>query len=684
MAVTQLLLTAMLLTIRFLLPGAAWLWLFPTRSDNASNRLVAGCRGCATAVLISVILSGATALVLGLLGAYKPIFEVAVLAAFVIGGLAVGSLVRKQDIRGSLLSIAPAGLVLFIVFCGALLAPERGEWMLGGWDPGVYINESVALADTDTLSPDDSFFYDDLTVEERVPFLRNMFVRTERFPGVLVDASKKAFTFEFFRWTPALFSSVYRTGGIVALNRVNLVLGILVLVVLFAFVEGAAGFSAALFAALMLLGQPVWLYHTHVPVSEMAHLILVGGLCLGVVHRKEGACWHALMLASLITAILNRFSFLPFAGFLLIFLAWDDGQRSERRQVLVERLLQLAAVGVGLFSSQTAAPSSIEGWTVAPTLFAAFTSCAVVAIVIDVVAFNRKVTSWAARIPNWFWYAGVGVAGAILIAASRTPHGVGQQADEDNVYKLLGYVGVLPVLLSFIGGVFLIYTRKIPRTFKIVVSYLVAITAILLYRKNIMDWYPWATRRYLAYTIPAVVILSGLALGFLWTLPGKAKVIGRTIAALLLVGSLALNKRRIELAWRYTDYDGVSAPIQTLADQVKENDILVCDHPWWGTPLALYHGKQVLNGRHMWRDKSGETAAKGLPVLRRLAADGKSIKFVTSTDSGTDIYPFENAEFELLWSGEKFEMKEVVHHPKEIAYTLRDKEAVLRIYRMLP
>jgi hypothetical protein len=443
--------------------------------------------------------------------------------------------------------------------------------------------------------------------------------------------------------------------------------------------------SHALFSTIALATQPIWIYHTHVPVSEMIHLVLVLGICFAAGHRREHRFAHQLLLVTLFAAVVNRFSFLPFAGLLMVFLAWDDRKRTDRRRVLVERSGQLVAILAGALTDLWIAPISIKGWNITPTLLTVFGGCVTAAFVLDASGFRKRLAKLVDGLPAWTPYVLVGLATVVLAVAWRMGRGYANDSDLDNVYRLVAYIGVLPCLLAVVGAGFL-FSRKdmAPDRLRIFMLYLIAVTALLLVRKNIVDIYPWATRRYLAYTIPTIALLSGCALGSLWSWSGTYRGASKALACVLLFVSVLMNGPLIRGAWKYTEYNGISVEIENAAAQIEPDDIVVADHPWWGTPLALIHGRQVLNGQHLnpGRNGWGETALAGAAALKRLRSEGHTVKFLTSTEDKLSPYPFSADDFHLQWSSDTFQAKEVMHHPKNIDYKQRQREWTFRVYRM--
>ena len=122
-----------------------------------------------------------------------------------------------------------------------------------------------------------------------------------------------------------------------------------------------------------------------------------------------------------------------------------------------------------------------------------------------------------------------------------------------------------------------------------------------------------------------------------------------------------------------------------IAEQVQPDDIVIVDTPTWGMPLKLIYGKEVLNGKHMWRRKDADQMRVGLDALRRLHRSGRSIRFLTSTRTlGLDIYPVPVAPVTLDWQSEESVLEEINHSPRADDFEVREKRNVFRLFTWHP
>ena len=667
------------------LVGVAWAWpLYPrirARLGGWAAHLVSG----AVALLCGIVITALVTLVLGELGRYgHPLSGRAALAATTAIGIACGAVVRRTDLKSCLLGTLPGAALLFVGCVVVLLWPSRGEWLLGGWDPGVYVNEGAALSRTGTLHPADDFFHRHFSEEEQAVFTRTGANRTERFPAVVVDADRGAITYEFFRLTPSLHGMVRRCGGLRASYRLNTMLGLLVVLAFIAMLWQNSSPTHAVFGAFFLLTQPILVYHLHTPVSEILQMLMAIGLCLVLPYRREGA-WGMVTLGFLLFGMtLNRFSFLPFAGVFVAAVAWLDMERPDRGRVVVERAVQLGSAIAGGVVDRLVAPVSIVGWEILPFLLTVAGLAAAAALCLDGAAALPVVRRRCRNLPAWTHWT---VAAAALATLGYMYHVGGQASktpESDNLYRLIPYLGALPALLAAAGGThFLCRKDEATRTLGVFTLFLLAVTGVMLIKKCAVDLYPWATRRHLAFTVPGVAILASWPVAWLWE-RARHRMLCRASATLGMLAVVGLQAKPVWHAWSRTEFNGITPILAEAAAQVDDTDIVVADHPWWGTPMLLTHGKQVLNGRHFYRRKDEGTMQTGLAALARLHGEGKRIRFLTSTEDGLGVYPDAVRPVSLDWSSEKIALEEIIHHPRGNGFQTRHKNRIFRLYTWRP
>lgn len=677
----------LILAVRLLAPGIAWSWLMmPIVSNEPIWRqrmeLLAFSAGFGS--IVSVLMT----LFLGALDLYVPVWELVFLILFCLAGFATGRL-KSPAHASSALRLNGIGLAcMALLFATAIELDDRGTWVLGGWDPGVYVNQGIALAESGTFTPDDSLFHEVMVPHEQHLFTRNVSSRVERFPGVLVHDQDKSFAFEFFRATPAYFGLTMRWGGIEGIHRANLLLALLILPMFWSLAARLLSPIQASFGTLLLALQPIFIHHSHFPASEMLHLLCVTGLLYAFTLRTSGGLISRLHLLFLGCAMLNRFSFMPFAGLFIATAAWADLERTDRSRVFRERTAQISIVILAAMADLVLAPASIAGWDVLPLLILVTVVTTAAALILDATAG----LGWVRRIRTTPLPVAVRCGTmALLTLALLASWWIGRQQvggrEIDNVYQLQAFTGWAPPLLALVGLALLwLGTTRVRAETVTAACWLGGITCLLLIDKNIVDWYPWATRRHLAYTLPVIALFAGVVPGRLWTL-NRSAVTGRIAAVLLLLVVTASLGRQSLRAWSETDYHDVDQIVHKVADQLSPRDIVIADSPQWGTPLALWQNKSVLDGKRIWSKKENSNVMRKFQtLLQRWQRLGYRTLFLTTTSSGPSIYGLSAESFTPVWQHEptRVELTEIIQHPKARVYQLKTFHTTPALYEWRP
>lgn len=678
----------LILTLRIFLVGIALSWFMPPL--NPSQRppwmhwLITSARAALTGTLISALL----ALILGQAGCYQPAIEAALLTGISIAGVAPGLGRHRQRLYRHVRLCLPGAAISLIGITVIMALPGRDEWILGGWDPGVYISEGVALERTGTFHLDDPLLFDALTEPEAAVFTRGDERRTERFPGVVIDTKHQRLSYQFFRLHPALLAVFARDGGLQMALRGNTILGMFSLFIFLAMLLQFADLPLALSASLLLAAQPLWLYHAHTPVSEMLQLLLLFGVGLLLPHRNHSLVTITAIAMLMLAMVLNRFSFLPFASLMVVLIAWADLPRDDRRRVWRERSLLWLALVAAAWIDASIAPTSLHGWStsVLPIMIAVACACAVLATTLDLMGGLARIRQHFAPTPRWLRLLCTWSCLAALAALWGRGIWGAQTADADNLKRLVPYLGIGTVACACIGIIVLTHFRhrQPTRRFGSFLLALFGILLVVLFKKWAQDFYPWATRRYLVNAVPLTVILAAVPVAALWQSKTRTTLC-RVLAATLLLGMLAGNAKRSWHAWSREESHGAVSVLNRIAEQIDPRDIVIVDTPTWGMPLNLIAGKDVLNGKHMWRRKDPEQMQVGLQALQRLAAQGRRIRFLTTTRTlGLDIYPAPVEPASLDWESEEIALERINHSEHADDIDVNAGRNIFRLYTWNP
>ena len=568
------------------------------------------------------------------------------------------------------------GIALTGVLALFLVRQPVSEWVAGGWDPGVYMNQGIYQALHGCGSPPIPAYAD--MVRAGVPvFAREQCGRYEAFPGIPIDIHTGAFDFYFYPVTPLWVGLLFRVGGMGLAQHAMGLLGILSGVLLFGGLRRMGWPAArASLVALLLLSQPIVLYHMHTPCSEMMELTIMTAI-LGVL-AGGSAVWLGLLVA---VGCLNRPGFMALAAILALLLAGGGGCCQDRRA----SGWAVAWVGVGLACAL--AYYHLVGAGSVAKIHRAFVvmewaSVAVLVLSLALVWLRRWPLVARALRSRWVLLTGPGLTiGVFLLAVAFNPRG----AQEARVVALhLGPYTGWPLLVLAGAGLAIamaedLYSRKLRPCHVFVVLSLAAMALPLGY-KHVADLYPWATKRFVS-SLPLVIAFgSGAALWWLWS-RGNA---GRWAAAVLLLGVLGWNAGRISQAWSRVEYSGMCDVLSDIAARIEPDDIVLADHFVWATPLALIYDCQVMNGVPLWSDPSVERVADARALFESWHREGRRILLLTSTEQGSAIFPSMFHTAQPIMDPVAYDLQVIAHHRNSTGFWVRQEQSKFVLSEWVP
>lgn len=700
---------SLVLTLRLVVLGLFWRWLLPwpafkNRAGNLPARIVL----LAQCTLLGLSLSLLSTLFLAEAGLYSPAMDWIVLGLLGLGGLATGRHLRKNRFCRANLWIHSPGIVFFALAIAILMhLPNCGEWIAGGWDPGVYQNQGIHVAKTGTFHPSALETHSSLTREEFNAFTRGDENYTESFAGIPMDPASRRFDPYFFRLTPSFVAMTARAGGLRAATRVNYLAGFLTLILFTAMLIAARSRPGhILFALLFFATHPIWLYHLHLPTTEMLHLVLLCSAGLLVAERTRSPSW--LFPVILFLGIVNRISFLPFASVWIVILAWLDIEREDRRKMIRERGFQLLAlVAAALYAWATCSITFVRIGHYVPKLVLTAIGFFLAAMLVDIFGRTLKSSTLFRKLAPFLVLASFIVAITTLLAvylyqdSNLVMRGWGRVdrfvplarktvvRSSLVLHAMLVYAGVPLVISSLLGyGVFAWRAKSTPPSLKAIALFHLLVLAIIVFHARVVPiFYPWGTRRYMAYLIPAMAISSGFLFEVLRALASRLHKTAGVAICLLVLALVVSGIRRSGQALFCTEYDGLSTVLHRVSRQIEDDDVLLVDHSQWGTPLTFIYGKQVLNGQYFFerdRDHGIASMKTGLAALERLHREGKSIRFLTSTKTAAlHVYPLEVKGASLDWSRD-FISRRVIHSRRAIGYVTEPITNRFRLFTWHP
>lgn len=682
--------SALLLAFIFTLPGWTWSWaLHSTTSRDRPDPWIA--------ILPAFVISLAVVLPLCLLLAETNRFQLSLLVP-TLGIVACIGVVLDSRRRGkeALHHLGRGALLLLLV--AAVIAvfrilPYPSDWIVGGWDPGVIMNQGIFIGRTGGGHPTPGLMAPLLAADHAGLFTRTLSGLREAFPGIPVDPGTGAWDFHFSPITPLLVALLYQAGGADMAMRAPLLAGGLAVVL----VSGAMGWhrrpapAAAMrgetalpdrppkdhpprvlpllvLAPMLLLLQPILMYHLRTPASELTELLLLGAFMVLWTHVPPCPLRRWIGGALLFTAAVNRVSFELFGAWLILTVAFMDSAREDRRRTSIDHASLLGGLLLGIAYYALVSPDS---WArlrhIMPTIHAGVLLLLSGVLAVDLVCARRP---WHGMRPDRLLF-GLGLAGFLVLEQlSSAPWAEFRR----NSLALLAYTG-WPLACLAAAGFWFLHRRPAKSSYWAI--FLLFALLVVLHRKHVAELYPWALKRYLVYAAPLVAWLAG---GTVMALHGRRRV--RWLAAGAVLAVLAFNFEIVRDAWRTPDYAGIRKPLERVAQQLDDGDIVLCDHFRWGTPLALVYGKNVLNAERIWAVAGTNRVRRAVALVQDHAGTNHNVYFLTSTGRGLDLFGGDLPPVERTWTSECFTVQSLRHHRRSRTFDMRPLDVNFQLFRI--
>jgi hypothetical protein len=559
-------------------------------------------------VILSVAWSLSLVLILAALEVYR--FERllwingALSALLVVAGRA-GLLYRGAAKRPSWTLVLPIALVLF----GLWRFFPASEYIIGGKDPGTYINEGIQIAQRGTLAIHDPL------VRTVPASLRDLFFpphyRAEyysnRFMGFfLVDPAAGLVMGQFPHLFPASIAVAYGLDGLTGARSTVTIWAILGVLAVYFAGRRLAGAGAAFAAALLLSLNVVTLWFARYPNAELAMqaLLFAALLAFARAHQDD-----------------DRF-FAPIAGWLaglLIFLRTIDALLalvaivgavvlvyvvSGRRPRFGFLAVLAACALIGWF--YMTGPMRAYWWL--PTVYLANLPRAqmiaavaggLVALVLIAWLRRRHAARVQAVVP-------LVITAVVLLAAGyawflRRP---GDRLNDYDAYALRAFTDFYLdpiVLVAALVGLVLLARRDFWRDPAFVAT-LIGFSLFLFFKMKIVPVHFWAMRRFVPVILPGILLLAGAAAFAAFGQPW-----GRWRIARALIGCIALGIAALQYVAAsapiapHVEYAGVIPYLEGLASRFGDRDLVLAESRDTGSdvhtlalPLAYIYAKNVL------------------------------------------------------------------------------------------
>lgn len=631
----------------------------------------------ATSLSIVMVLAAAHRYSFGRLVAADVIVSIA-LAAIGRGRLRLGRAARIVR-PTALLPLALAALALWRF-------PPPSEYIIGGKDPGVYLNAGVQIAQRGTL------VYHDPVVAAVPSDARPLFMPSDRPPDqflaprfmgfFVLDPDTGAVVSQFPHLYPASIAVGYGLDGLTGARRACSFWGVFGILAVYFLGARLFGRPAAAAAAALLMLNVVQLWFARYPNADMV---------------MQGLLFATLLAGARAHVDEDPF-FAPVAGALLglqLFLRFDAviavaaiGAASALGYVTGQRLRWtfLATLGAAAILSVWYLTGPMRAYIELPRYFLmhlpwwqyAALVLAVVAVVF-LLAIGRRSTGLSTAVARGVPLLATSVVVALALYALVLRHPGGRLTDYD-AYALRTFAAfylTLPALIAALIG-YVIVARPLFWRDPAFVLTLTAFALFFFYKIRIVPEHFWAARRFVPILLPGALLLAAAAA--LTGVRGRgpiSRAVRMPIGIVFLAVLATQYARAAAPIGRHIEYEGVIGHVEQLAGRIGDDDLLIVesrdagsDVHVLGLPLSCIYARNVLLLATAAPDKRvfaaflDDARARYRRVLF-LGGGGSDLLSSRWSVSPVASERFQVPEYESVWNG----YPRSVHH-KEFDYSL--------------
>jgi hypothetical protein len=622
------------------LPGAV-LFRLPIGERRKRAALDAGER-LFWVVIISLAVSLSLVLAMAAIGRYSlnRLLVADIVIALLLSGAARFQLTFGADApRPGSAVLLPATLVLL----GAWLFFPPAEYVIGGKDPGGYMNEGIQIAQRGT------FAYHDPVVASVPEFARDLFFPSHqrpdyyglRFMGFFISNPDTGLVIgQFPHLFPASIAVAHGIDGLTGARRTAGMWAILGLLAVYFAGARLVGRAAAFAGAALLAVNVVQVWFARYPNAEVVMQALLFAALLATARAYVDG---------------DRF-FAPVAGYLLgllLFLRVDAALGIVA--VLAGVALHVVAGGrwQPLFFLPLGGLAALATWYLAGPM-RAYTDRSVTylttlrgwqyAVIVTVTLAAAGVFVWcrrSRRIAGLITRLAPTLLGASLVVLAvyalyfRHPSGKLAEHDAYALRLFTDFYLTLPALIASLLGLIVVSRQAFWRAPEFFVTY-AAFCVFFFYKIRIVPEHFWMARRFLAVALPGALLFAattalGTRAGPRLTRPIRGAVGGLFV---LILGSQYLRATRPILD--HVEYRGVIPRLEQLARSIEDDDLVIVetrtetDIHTLAVPLAYTYARNVLVFSSALPDK--ETVAKFLDWAR-----GRYRRVLFMGSGGTDL-----------------------------------------------
>jgi hypothetical protein len=673
-----------LFAVSILLPGVFWSWALPKEIKSTWQRSV-------VSIIIGFIFCLCWSFFLNTLVINKMVINLLGCLCVSILGYNLGkkkNAFSEKDLGDTLFFGFRISIILSLFF---LIFNLNSQWILGGWDPGVYTNQGVSVANNNGFTPPISFSDDELTHDQllmisKVPDeMSNSGVENYRelLPGVRIDTKTGDISNLFLRNFSNFISILIKWGSVELGFKANLFAGILFILIFSVLCYRKFGYFFAISCCSVLSLHSLFLYHIKLPTTEVLQMTLFFGFVLL-------NSWKTNLFTSIISgmiffcAVANRASFIGLGSIYLFFVCLSKTVTDEKlKDRYVFLGLTILGLSSGLIYDIVLCPDTIVKlhYVFSKLLFVSIISIAA-SLVVTYFAdmFKPFVEKLLSYLDNKKVRYGLACSLMLLTLAFILWFYFTSDYLHNQIRMLVSYFGIAATIFAFAGLFFMLFDIKNLYA-KLTVVFLILVSVVTFANQYVANLYPWAARRYVTYTLPLLIMASIYFPYVLW----RTKKVGlRAVSIILILIICVPQLKTTKQVFMGTEYRGIYAKLSEL-NKVIDSDkalIIVDDHRF-ATPLIYTYGHKAVDNRVITSSIVDEEGIKKYyDLLKTWQGHGNTLYFLKTTLVSVDSYvPFE-CSLSNVWSS-SFKTSEVVHGQNQNRFEYKEIEFEPSLYEVV-
>jgi hypothetical protein len=558
------------------------------------------------AVVLSSGLSVMLTLALAVFGWYRferlLLIEAGIVVALAIacrGRLRLGPDAPKPGV-GALIPIA--------IVAGALwLYGPPAEYVLGGKDPGGYVNEGVQIAQRGALlAPDPVIASVPAEFRELViPSHNTPSYYSSRFMGFyVIDPDAGTILGQFPHFLPASIAIGYGLDGLTGVRRVTHYWTLLGLVSVYILGARLFGRTVAATGTVLLAINVIEVWFSGYPNAEVvAQTLLFAAMLAWSRAQVDGLAFFGVVAASLLGMLLflRVDMVIAVAGFVAA--------------AAIGRMAGLPAV-VGFFPALVVWLSAaglyllglMKPYMWIPIIWLKFLPAwqlglgAVSAIAVLIVVFAGARLPAVRRLLPWVWKVLAVAAVALVVYAYFFRVAAGRLAEHDAIAlrSFTWYVMPLGLFTALVGYVAAL--RRFAARDSVFLLTVSLYATFVFYKIRIVPVHYWMTRRFLPIILPGAMLLAAFAAFGRWREDDRGwRYRLRAAAGVVVIGMLAVQFWRQSMPlFGHVEYAGVIPRLEKLAQTFGDRDLVIVesrdasDVHVLALPLAYIYARNVL------------------------------------------------------------------------------------------